>query len=213
MVSMPTCMSNTAVSSLGGAAPDPSDSGAPALPTDEALAKQAQAGDKEAFGLLAERHAQEIARLLWRFSGNQEETRDLTQDVFVRVIRGLPGWRGEQPFLHWLRRITVNVGRDYCRRRGVRQAWQAPVEMDGLEAPHERVADLAPDPSARAAMKEVRELLLRVSPQDRIILTLHYLEGWSLEEIARAHGWPVPLMKLKSFRARKRFGKLLEETL
>ena len=97
--------------------PEPSDS---TVADDAQLVRRAQAGELGALDELARRHHGEVARLLWRFARRTSDLDDLVQDVFVRVVRALPQWRAEQPFLHWVRRIAVNVGRDYCRRRSGR---------------------------------------------------------------------------------------------
>jgi RNA polymerase sigma-70 factor (ECF subfamily) len=174
---------------------------------DEQLVHLAQQGDEAAFTVLLRRHRDEVARLLWRFAQNAADLDDLVQEVFLRLVRHLPGWVQRGPFLHWLRRVCVNVGRDHLRRQGVRSRWNVGgAEPEQTEAVH----DPAPTPSARAAANEVKEFLAQLSPDDRLLLTLHYLEGWSFAEIASACGWPSPLVKVKAFRAKRRLRKLLE---
>ena len=186
--------------------PEPSDS---TVADDAQLVRRAQAGELGALDELARRHHGEVARLLWRFARRTSDLDDLVQDVFVRVVRALPQWRAEQPFLHWLRRIAVNVGRDYCRREAVRRRWQ--VEPDNSEsAPPEALATGA-DPAARAAANEIKTWLAMLPPDDCTVLTLHYLEGWDFAEIGRELGWSRPLAKLRAFRARRRLQALLQD--
>lgn len=186
------------------AAPEP-ESG----PGDEALAAAAQAGDRAALDALVRRHHAEVTRLMWRFVRRPADLDDLVQEVFVRLVRGLPRWRADRPFLHWLRRIAVNTGRDHCRREAVRRRWAAEPSADPATPPPEAIAP-ATDPAARLAAEEAKALLARLPPDDRTLLTLHYLEGWEFARIGELLGWSGPATKLRAFRARRRLQALLK---
>ena len=191
-------------------APDGSSTPADARPAeahDGALAQQAQNGDRRALDLLVERHHPAVTRLLWRFVRRRADLEDLVQDTFLRMVRGLGDWREDQPFSHWLLRIATNVGRDYFRRQSVRQRHAA----DGAnsDTPPE-APDSAPDPAARAAANEAKELLAHLSPDERALLTLYHLEGWSLRQIADQYGWTLTATKLRAWRARRRLHSLLK---
>lgn len=181
-------------------------------PVDELLVDRARQGDLAALDQLVRRHQPEVSRLLWRFARRHADLDDLVQEVFLRVVRALPRWQPHQPFVHWLRRVTVNVGRDHCRREVVRLRWLAePVSSpDGSASPAPEATDLSADPSACAAAREAKELLARLPPDDRTLLTLHHLEGWDFATIGRHLGWSAPVTKLRAFRARRRLRSLLE---
>lgn len=159
------------------------------------------------------RHHPDVSRLLWRFARNPSDLEDLVQDTFLRMIRSLHTWRADQPFRHWITRIATNVGRDYYRRQSVRRRWTAePLPADegsGLGLPE--AIDTAPDPSARAAATEFKELLSSLPPDDRALLTLHHLEGWDLKHIAAQFGWTVTATKLRAWRARNRLRERLTD--
>lgn len=157
------------------------------------------------------RHQDEVARLLWRFARNHADLQDLVQEVFLRMVRGLASWRADKPFLHWLRRITVNTGRDYCRRQTVRRRWTVePTPAADDAPPPPEAVDRSLDPAARTAANEVKELLATLPPDDCAVLTLHHLEGWELKDIARQFSWSVTATKLRAWRARARLRALLE---
>jgi len=155
----------------------------------------------------------EVARLLWRFARSHADLEDLVQDTFLRVVRGIHTWRPDRPFLHWLRRVTVNAGRDYCRRQAVRRRWtvEPAAAGPGDEAAAPEAVDPAPDPAARAAADEVKRLLATLPPDDYALLALHYLEGWPLADIAENFGWTVTATKLRAWRARARLRARLED--
>ena len=185
-----------------GASPDP----------DATLAIRARGGDRTAMEELVLRHQEAITRLLWRFARSPSDLEDLVQETFLRMVRGLPGWRADQPFLHWLYRIATNTGRDYFRRRTVRQRWMADQPKNEDDAPLPEAVDPAPDPAARAAANEVKAMLDHLSPDDRTLLTLHHLEGWGLGEIARQFGWTLAATKIRAWRARRQLRALLQSS-
>jgi RNA polymerase sigma-70 factor (ECF subfamily) len=147
------------------------------------LVKQAQAGDREAFEMLVERHAAETYRLATAIVG-EADARDLAQEAFVAAWTELPRLRDADAFAPWLRRICVNRCRNWlrsARRHG------SPTSLDA----DERFADTLPDRHRdfRAAV-EARALLepafQALSPDQRAVLALHYSMGLTIAETADA---------------------------
>jgi RNA polymerase sigma-70 factor (ECF subfamily) len=176
---------------------------------DADCAFRAREGDRAAMEILVTRHRDAVARLLWRFVRSRADLDDLVQETFLRMVRGLPGWRAQQPFAHWLLRIATNTGRDYFRRQAVRQRWMVEPSADS-DTPAPEAVDPAGDPAARAAANEVKATLAQLSPDERTLLTLHHLEGWGLAQIAAQFGWTLTATKLRAWRARGRLRTLLE---
>ncbi len=77
-------------------------------PPDEVLVSSAQAGDREALGSLLARHQPWIFNIAVRMLWQRQDAEDATQDVLVKTLKALPGFRGESKFRTWLYRITVN---------------------------------------------------------------------------------------------------------
>jgi len=174
---------------------------------------RAQKGDRAALDAVVRRYHEDVARVLWRFARQRTDLDDLVQETFLRALRGLKQWRTDRPFIHWLRRIAANTGRDYYRRHVVRRRWQAdlPAGEDGEAPSLPEAIDPQPDPAARAAADEVKTLLSQLSPDDAALLTLHYLEGWGLQDIAAAYGWTHTATKLRAWRARARLRALYDD--
>jgi RNA polymerase sigma-70 factor (ECF subfamily) len=181
-----------------------------AADSDDACASRARKGDREAMEILVERHHAAVARLLWRFVRTKSDLDDLVQDTFLRMVRGLPNWRGEQPFSHWLLRIATNTGRDYFRRQVVRRRWMVEPSALADDQPQREAIDPTGDPAARNAANEVKTLLEQLSPDERALLTLHHLEGWSLDHIASQYGWTLTATKLRAWRARRHLRALYQ---
>ena len=87
---------------------------------DEALARAAALGDREAFAALLERHYDRILRLGWRLLGSVAEAEDLAQDICLALPAKIAGFRGEARFSTWLHRVVVNAAHDRRRRVATR---------------------------------------------------------------------------------------------
>jgi RNA polymerase sigma-70 factor (ECF subfamily) len=175
---------------------------------DRELARAAVAGDREAFGLLVERHRRAIFHLCYRFVGRQDEARDLAQDVFVRAWRGLRGFREQSAFSTWLYRIGVNV----CLNRVAAKAPRLD-EMEPLdEAPRTDAREADPgeqiDRGRRAAL--VRAAIAKLPPKQRATLVLRVYHELPHERIADIMGSSVGASKANLFHALANLKKLLE---
>jgi RNA polymerase sigma-70 factor (ECF subfamily) len=167
-------------------------------------------GDPEAYRRLIERHQEYVARLLWRFSRDRRVHEELVQDVFVEAYLSLRGYNGRAPLAHWLARIATRVGYRYWKEKARRreaepfdvEKWDAAVG-DGHAA-----AALEPD-DAGALLHQV---LAQMTPRDRLVLTLRYLEQCDVVETARRTGWTKTMVKVQTLRARNRLRKLIEQS-
>jgi RNA polymerase sigma-70 factor (ECF subfamily) len=126
---------------------------------------------------------------------------ELTQDVFVRVWKTLPSFRGESAFSSWLHRVAVNVVLIDLRTEKRYQSRVATV--DDLE-PLEQPGQMNPGESL-----DLEEAISRLPKQARAIFVLHDIEGYRHEEIAEQLGLAVGTSKAQLHRARR----LLREAL
>jgi RNA polymerase sigma-70 factor (ECF subfamily) len=84
--------------------------------TDGELIRQAQAGDRQAFGRLVQQHQGRVFSFVRRLCGNPDNALDITQDTFIKVWHALPDWRPDARFETWLLRIARNACIDVLRR-------------------------------------------------------------------------------------------------
>lgn len=184
----------------------PRDADAAELPADGEDLRASLAGDGEAFARLVRRYQQPIAAYLWRFTRQRQTWEELIQDVFVEAFLSLPGYRADAPLLHWLKRIATRVGYRHWRSRQARCRELPISQAEAVTNANQQ------DVSSRCEAGEfVHALLARLSPRDRLIMTLVYLEECSTEEVARLTGWSVSLVKVQAHRARKRLRKLCDQ--
>ncbi|MEM1441787.1 MAG: RNA polymerase sigma factor [Verrucomicrobiota bacterium] len=181
---------------------------APDRDEDLPLIKRAQGGDLDAFDRLVEKYQSTMTGILYRFAPDRSDLEDMVQDTFFRAWKALPRWAPEKPFLHWLKRIAVNVGREFCRKDQRSPLGKlAHPDQSHLER---LVTEPEKEEAAKSAVEEVQFLLSQASPEDRSLLTLLYLVEMPLAEIAEHFGWSHSNAKIKAFRARKRLKAILK---
>ncbi len=174
-------------------------------PTDERLVRSALDGDDEAFAELVRRHKGGVLRIAARFARNAAELEDLGQETFLRAFRDLRAFRGEAPFGHWLSRVAVRACYDVLRKR---RAGERDVSLELLPVP-------LPDPASEGDLTAERarlildQALARLSPEDRLIVTLLELEDRPVREVAALTGWSESRVKVRAFRARKALRRII----
>lgn len=175
-------------------------------PSDEALVAATLGGDDGAFADLVSRHKRRVFATAARFARDDHQLDDIAQEVFVRAFRHLRKFRAEAPFAHWLARITVSACYDFLRKeRRVRE--QVSLDAAVFEMPDRRI-------EATHAAGRARELLAfalrRLSPDERLIVTLAEIEERPMREIAELTGWSESNVKVRAFRARQNLKRILE---
>jgi RNA polymerase sigma-70 factor (ECF subfamily) len=163
-------------------------------------------GDGEAFARIIREHQGQIAARMLRFARDPVVVEELVHDVFVEAYFSLGRYRGDAPLAHWLQRIATRVGYRYWKRRERERARSTPLLVDVTD-PRE-----SPEPTDRHdAVDAVAALLERMSPRDRLVLTLLYIESRSVAEAAELAGWSQTMVKVQAHRARQRLRKLVVE--
>jgi len=160
------------------------------------------AGDSQAYRRLIHRHEQAIARRMRRFARDAQAVEELVQDVFVEAFFSLRGYAGRSPFEHWLNRIATHVGYAYLKRRQQSRSFDDNADLAAVPAP--AIA------SPNEASESLHRILDYLSPRDRLVITLLYLEDRSVAEASALTGWTKTMVKVQAFRARSRLRKILE---
>ena len=93
--------------------------------SDGALVQRAQAGDREAFRVLVERHSRSVFRLAFRLTGNEHDADEVVQESFIRAHRRLTRFESRSTFSTWLYRITANCAVDLLRARKTHESLDA----------------------------------------------------------------------------------------
>ena len=163
----------------------------------------------EDFAKLVEHHQTLVFRTLARLTGQREGLEDLAQEVFLRLFRALPQFRGQARITTFLYRIAINVVNDEFRRRE-KARLSVPVEdrANELKSPLPNPAEAL---ERNQLLEAVDAALLQLDMRDRAILILHYQEGRSYEDIAAILSIPMGTVKTRLYRARERLKSMIKE--
>lgn len=176
-----------------------------------ALLRRAKQGDDQAFGQLVEACLDQAYRLALRIVDDPGDAEDALQDALYKAWRALPQFRGESRFLTWLYRIVWRVSVD--RARKVKALPLDESLLDAAEASSDQESDWY-DPERRLegaeAQREVEEAMRRLPAPYRAALTLYYIEGLAVREIAQVLDVPVGTVKTHLHRARTALRRELE---
>jgi RNA polymerase sigma-70 factor (ECF subfamily) len=171
------------------------------------LVREAQAGDRAAFGQLVERHERAIFVIALRRLGDHTEAQELTQEVFVQALRKLHQLRQPESFGAWLRAMT----RRMAINRIVRRGRVSGAEPETLEAACVETETPLVQALAHERATQVRAGLGRLRDLDRQTLVAFYVHGRSLIQMSDEFESPVGTIKRRLHVARKRLAKELEE--
>jgi RNA polymerase sigma-70 factor, ECF subfamily len=165
-----------------------------------------------AFEELVDQFKHLVFALIARTVTDRSRAEDLAQDVFLRVHRGLPYFRGEARLSTWIYRITVNV---CSQERADEHARHGPAQVS-LDDPNSHL----PAPSTvdrRFSDFELRDRLEKAIQQlptpYRILIAGHYLQGLQYEDLAEAMQLPLGTVKTQLHRAKRQLRQLLEGEL
>ena len=161
--------------------------------------RQTQGGHPEAFNPIVAHYAPRIRAYLYRMLRNREEAEDLTQETFLKAFRGLNRFDPERPFKAWLYTIATNTGLNAIRgqqRKGVQ------VALDPELAAYPEAAGVALEAGERLEVA-----LATLTPRSLQLITLHYHEGFSLEEAGAVLGMSEGAAKAALCRARQALRK------
>lgn len=168
---------------------------------DEWLALRCQSGEPDAFEDLV--HVMERPLLYYaaKLLGDEERAVDALQDVWVRVFRGMRKLKDPGSLRSWLYRITYGVSIDRIRRDISRARAEVANSEQFVEA-----ADVSFDEEDAAA---VHAALDQLDLRHREVLVLHFLEDFSVAEIAAVVGCPEGTVKSRMYHAKKAMKELL----
>jgi RNA polymerase sigma-70 factor (ECF subfamily) len=176
--------------------------------------RAAQAGDREAFEYLVERHKDIVYAVAYRFARDPDLALDLSQNVFIRAYRGIKSFKGRSSFSTWLYRIAMNTCIDYSRRQARRvDALEVPEEVAEY-AESEPLAEGPVGPRVRVLSGELGEQIQKaidlLPEYHKSVFVLYEIEGLSYKEIAEVVGCSIGTVMSRLHYARKKLRTMLE---
>jgi len=173
---------------------------------DELLVLECQDGDADALKTLIARWQPRIARFAFRLTGEREAGTDVVQETWLAIVRGIRRLDDPARFRTWAYRIVAHKCADWTRRRvaGRRADSESRKSAIGAYSAPSRESEVEEEAvRMRAAMSELPE-------EQRAILSLHYLDGLSVAEIAGVLAIPPGTVKSRLFYAREHLRQAFE---
>ncbi len=184
---------------------------------DAELVEQAKAGRMAAFELLVNRYQQKVANVIAKFIKDRHEIQDVAQEVFIKVFRALPNFRGDSSFYTWIYRIAVNTSKNHLVAKS-RRIQNTQVEFEDAEsfAINEDYRNLdTPDAVySRGELEQTMSKAIAQLPEDlKQAIVLREVDGLSYEEIAAQMDCPIGTVRSRIFRARDAIDQAMQPLL
>jgi RNA polymerase sigma-70 factor (ECF subfamily) len=182
------------------------------------MIENCKAGDEKAFAEIVFHNQKKVFNIAYRMLGNLEEAKDLAQEVFISVFESIKDLKEEAKFDAWLTQIALNHCRNrwkYLKRRQYfnSDSLDDPVETEDGNMPR-AIVDPSDNPETLYEKKMIQQFiqrgLLKLKEDQRELLVLRDLQGFSYEEIAVLLGLPEGTIKSKLHRARMDLKGILE---
>lgn len=192
---------------------------APSPKIQKEIIEGCKAGDERAFTEIVLHRQKRVYNIAYRMLGNSEEAKDLAQEVFLSVFGSIKDLKEEIKFDAWLTQITLN----HCRNRWKYLKRRQYFNSDSLDDPIETeegsmeraIYDPADNPETHLEKKMIQQWiqrgLLELREDQRELLVLRDLQGFSYEEMGETLGLPEGTIKSKLHRARMDLKDVLEK--
>jgi RNA polymerase sigma-70 factor, ECF subfamily len=172
------------------------------------LIERCKAGDDTAFAELVDRYKDLVYGLIYRMVRDRSLADDLAQDVFLKVHRGIPYFRGEARLSTWIFRIVQNV----CVQE--RTGRRPDVSLDDRPDGSRPARQVGAEDGAFGTIEDRDRLdkaLAQLPANYRMLVIAHYMRGVPYDSLAEALGLPMGTVKTHLYRAKRRLRELLEK--
>jgi RNA polymerase sigma-70 factor (ECF subfamily) len=177
---------------------------------DAAFVLSCRKGDREAFAVLVRRHQKKMLNVAFRMIGDYEEACDVVQEAFLSAYRAIGKFRGDARFSTWLCGIVLNQARNHLARKAAHARREAgslddpakSKEGSFLNEPLSREGSIAERFEQQEREAKVQECISMLDGEQREVLVLRDIQGFSYEEIGAMLKLPDGTVKSRLFRAR-----------
>lgn len=155
-------------------------------PTDSELIAQSNAGDIAAFEQLIFRYDKDVLTIAARYTRSSDDAKDIYQETFIRVLKGLPKFRQKSEFATWVFKIATNVCLTHKEKKKRMSHVSLDEEMGERIQTEYAVSSESADSLAygRDIASRIEEALYALSPQQRLVFTLRHYQDYKLKDIA-----------------------------
>ncbi|MFZ2282429.1 MAG: RNA polymerase sigma factor [Lutibacter sp.] len=178
---------------------------------DEYYIQQTLNGNVNDYAFLVEKYKHMVFTLTIRIVKNREEAEEVSQDVFVKAYKNLNNFKGESKFSTWIYKIAYYASLDVLKRN------KRQISSENIDVIKERDLGNTDDSLKHLYDKErkqiINDALLKLSEDERVIITLYYFEELPIKEISKVVDLSEDNIKIKLFRSRKKLAELLKNVI
>jgi RNA polymerase sigma-70 factor, ECF subfamily len=163
------------------------------------------------FQKLYERYHQDLFQFLFYMVKDREQTEDLVQEVYIRVLKSYDKFEGKSSEKTWLFSIARHVAIDFFRKQ---KSWRRKItEVFDWYQPHDKNEASLPEEIAlqNEKIRVLYQCLDKCTVDQRLVLVFRYIQSFSIAETAEALGWTESKVKTTQHRALKVLKKFMEE--
>jgi RNA polymerase sigma-70 factor, ECF subfamily len=179
----------------------------PSYESEDYLVQQAIKRDKAAFGSLYDLHVDRIYRRVYYRVSNEVDAEDITQEVFVRAWKAIDRYRKTgAPFVTWLLTIANHLIVDHYRNR------KNTVTIDEIDDKNPGNQDMGPEEQSEVNFDNtlIRQAVFKLKGNKQKVILMHFIDGFSYEEIARTLNKSEGAVRVIQYRALNDLRKLLK---
>jgi RNA polymerase sigma factor (sigma-70 family) len=147
---------------------------------DEELIEEISKGSHAAMEVLVKRYYKTVFAYIYRKLGDYHAALDLTQEVFIKMLKSLPSYRARNKFEHWIIKIAVNSCRDYFRSRQYSEQCNIISLDESCVEPN--VCNLLEKSLTR---QEIKAAVLSLPEEQKETILLYFYNGYKIKEIAK----------------------------
>lgn len=166
------------------------------------LVMRAQTGDEGAYRELVESNMRRVYSLALKYTGRHQDADDMAQETFIRAYKALPKFQGDSSFGTWVYRIAVNCCISLKRKQS---RWGESIEEEQMTNVEDQTAtDAEQVTMARQTREQVASAMNALSPKQRAVFVMKYMQQKKIREIADALDCAEGTVKQQLFRAVKK---------
>lgn len=172
------------------------------------LISRVLSGDKQAFEILYQKHFRPVYSIAYRICQSKTDAEEVVSETFLKSYRQLSQFQGRSSYAAWLYRIAVNESRTLLRRRRNDLPWDEAIEAFSASS---QSLSLEEEVVKTQETNILKAAMLRLSPEDRLILSLRYDQELSYEEISEITQIPKNTVGTRIYRSKKQLMVWLKE--
>ncbi|MDR0560620.1 MAG: RNA polymerase sigma factor [Prevotellaceae bacterium] len=171
--------------------------------------RKVKAGDFSAFSAIVSKYQNMVFTVVFKIVDSREDAEDITQEIFIKVFKSIQQFREDAEFSTWLYRIAYNTTLSELRKR---KLFFTPID-DSLIPGGESFTEENDSEQTEIKLQYLEKAMKKLPPDEIFLLTLHYMDGQSVENISKISNQTVSNVKIKLYRIRKKLALEIQKLM